>query len=184
MERVVAKLSPLAETDEQKDLLSQELRRYQAGYINRLHAYLQSRTRVMSPMITGPARFPVDRNRKAAREADRRGDEISDWSAAALDAIRKSLIKTRTPEQASDAEFRRLKRRIDGNIATLLQIQNGSPFNAQAFKDSIAGAIKRSADAGNIEAARRATEYLRDAQKVLGRPAFTDRHGVWKYAED
>src|SRR5690242_20605445 len=57
-----AVLWPFARTEEQKAILAAEMERYREGYRSRMMAYLGSHANVISPMITGPARFPTARN--------------------------------------------------------------------------------------------------------------------------
>lgn len=68
-----------------------ELERYRDGYIKRYCAWLQARTRVMSPMITGPANFPWARNEKAQSTEQRRLGELIEWSKKAVDRIERNL---------------------------------------------------------------------------------------------
>src|SRR5690606_30765641 len=56
-----------------------EFEKLRDGYRRRYEAYLAARSRIMSPMIVGPARFPVERNRKRMDAADKRADEANDF---------------------------------------------------------------------------------------------------------
>jgi hypothetical protein len=58
-----------------------EFEKLRDGYASRVNAYLAAHSRVMSSMIAGPARFPVESNRKKSETADRRGQEAQDWLA-------------------------------------------------------------------------------------------------------
>lgn len=48
-------------------------------YASMTNAYLAAHSRVMSSMITGPARFPVESNRKKIDTADNRANEANDY---------------------------------------------------------------------------------------------------------
>jgi len=67
-------------------------------------ALQQARGRTISPMIVGPARFPVDRNRKAMATEDKRRTEYLDFSAsveariAKRDAPPSSVITSDDPQ--------------------------------------------------------------------------------------
>lgn len=54
-----------------------------AGYARRWSAYQAAGARTMSWMVTGPARFPVDRNRKRMDTEHKRLNELVDWWKAA-----------------------------------------------------------------------------------------------------
>jgi hypothetical protein len=58
-----------------------EFEKLRDGYAGRVNAYLAAHSRVMSSMIAGPARFPVESNRKKSETADRRAQEAQDWLA-------------------------------------------------------------------------------------------------------
>lgn len=56
-----------------------QLERYKAGYIKHLSAWLASHSNVMSSMITGPANFPVAKNRKRSDWADNHYNVFRLW---------------------------------------------------------------------------------------------------------
>lgn len=74
-----------------------------ARYTALTRAYLSAHGRVMSSMITGPARFPVESNRKKSDTADKRAQEASEY----LGKARTRLLKV-------------LRGRIDNSLAAQL----------------------------------------------------------------
>lgn len=56
---------------------------FAAEYAGRLSAVWAARARVMSPMITGPANFPVARNQKRMASEEKRSREFAEFIAAA-----------------------------------------------------------------------------------------------------
>jgi len=175
------RMRPLATTPEQQELLKTEMERYKENYINKYTAYLNAKSRTMSPMITGPAKFPTARNEKAMRTEAKRREEFLEWNKKAVDAIEKKL-KADDPVPA-DREFKRLKNRVDQTIATLKDIEEGAAYDASTFKSNLAGVLRRSADAGNVTAVRQALDHLKEKQGLLKRPVFTDRHAIWNYPD-
>jgi conjugative element/phage-associated large polyvalent protein/ParB-like nuclease family protein len=103
MEAAHERLAPLADTPEKRALLASELEGYRGGYLKRLRAYLEAHSRTASPMITGPANFPVERNRKAGNVADKRAGEFSEYQTRAVAAIAKKLT---TEQRAAELEAR------------------------------------------------------------------------------
>ena len=106
MQSVYDKLAPLAKTPEQQDILKEELERYRQGYLKRMEAILSAKSKTMSPMITGRAKFPTARNQKWLNIEMKRINEMQEWKKKAQNAIKKKLTKARTPEHAGDAEYR------------------------------------------------------------------------------
>src|SRR5690606_20702504 len=78
-------------TEEQRRVLIDELERYRRGYVERELELLQATSRTASPMVTGPARFPVDRNRKALERVQRLTREFIQWRDRAIDAMRRKI---------------------------------------------------------------------------------------------
>jgi hypothetical protein len=106
-------LARLATTDDKRATLAEEFERYRAGYRARRPAYLHSRARCLSPMITGPSGFPVARNQKHNRWADNRLQQLCDYREWALAAIRKKLTLELAPIMAGDADAcERLREKI------------------------------------------------------------------------
>lgn len=54
----------------------EDFERFREGLKKRFIAYLSAKGRVMSPMITGPANFPVRRNEKANQSERNRSDDL------------------------------------------------------------------------------------------------------------
>jgi len=76
-------------TDANRDEMAADLEQYRVGYVQRLHAYWQSHSRVMSTMITGPANFPTRSNLKRRDSADKRCSEWLDWDKKVLARLRR-----------------------------------------------------------------------------------------------
>lgn len=180
MEDLYRKLEPLAKTPEQRAILEEEIERYRQNYIGRLHEWLRVHAQLISPMISGPARFPVERQRRLNERERRVVEEFLEWQKRAQDAIRRRLLEARTPDQVVDDEFERLKREIDRVAVVLREIdEENAPWDRQAFVNSLAGRIRRSADSGNIEAVQRALDYIRQVQANMRKPIFTERNSIW-----
>ena len=64
-----------------------------AGYARRWAAYQAAGARTMNWMVTGPARFPVDRNRKRMDTEHKRLEELIDWwKAAPAQAVKRARL--------------------------------------------------------------------------------------------
>ncbi len=113
-------LSKLANSDEKQALMSDHFRRYRAGYRVRTLAFLAARSRIVSPMIVGPARFPVARMQKLNNVADKRRSELVEFRERALVAIRRALQPELRPIMAGDSDA---LERLRDKIAEAEQLQ-------------------------------------------------------------
>ena len=101
-ERVRDRLEPLAKTPEQQAALAVELERFRKGLIDKYRAFFSAHSSVASPMVTGPARFPVERNAKRMRSADARRAEITELATKAEASIRRNLFPSEASSISSD----------------------------------------------------------------------------------
>lgn len=69
-------LNALVTNTTQRKILDTRFEEFRKGLINKYNAYISAKSRTASPMITGPARFPVERNRKAMESEMKRYDEL------------------------------------------------------------------------------------------------------------
>lgn len=182
--RLYAELWPLARTDAQRAVLADQMARFRDGYIRHLSAYLASHAHVASPMITGPAKFPVARNEKRGRAADNKLAELIAWDARARAAIRKAVLASRTDDEKQGAEWAALRRRIAGCLETIGKIDAGAEFyDRSAFVNSIAGRVERLAAAGAVDLVDRALAFVGDHNARVDKPAITPRHRFWTFGD-
>jgi hypothetical protein len=144
-------LSAHASTDEKRALLETEFARYRAGYRERVLDYLRSRSRCLSPMITGPSNFPLRRNQKRNAVADRRLSDLLGYRESALEAIRRKLHPEWRPIMAGDADA---LPRLETKLAKLEK--------AQADMRAVNAAMRRHAKAGPMAQARAMIEACPD----------------------
>lgn len=75
-----------------------ELTRYQSNYERYFISWLSAKSRCISSMITGPARFPVARAEKANRNEHNKHEEFRQWREKAIKAVTRSVQPEKTPE--------------------------------------------------------------------------------------
>ncbi len=85
------KLAAVADTDDRLAEAEAQSERYRENYIKRLSAVWSTRSRMMSTMIAGPARFPVTRQEKICRAYENKAKELYDWQDRALAAAIKAI---------------------------------------------------------------------------------------------
>lgn len=86
-EELTADLSELTN----KGATAETLSKYEKRYISLLRKYWGSHSNVASVIITGPAKFPIERNRKRSDWAYNHYSTFRQWREKALKAIAKSL---------------------------------------------------------------------------------------------
>lgn len=106
-------LKKCADTEEKQAQLEEEFARYREGYKARTLAWLHSKSRIVSTMIAGPARFPVRQMEKRNETEHRRLTELLEFRERALEAIRKKLNPGLRPIMAGDDDaVERLQQKI------------------------------------------------------------------------
>lgn len=154
------------------DLLPAEFARYVSGYSARLSAYLASASRCASSMITGPARFPVERMRKRADVAHKRMQELTEYRERALAAMRRTLRPELRPVMSGDADA---PQRLAAKIAEAEREQ-------QTMRDANAAIRKHKAAGPEAQcAALMALGFPATAAAQLLKPDFAGRVGFADY---
>lgn len=151
-------LSRLATTDDKRAELTAQFERYRAGYRRRFLAYLAARSRCASAMITGPANFPVERNRKANVRADKHSSDLEEYRKRALWAIQKALTPELAPIMSGDADAAdRLRAKIADAKASQERMRAANAAIRKLSKAGEAAQIAALVELGFSEALARET---------------------------
>ncbi len=113
-------MAPLADTDQKRADLVEELNRYKKEYLSRYRAMLNARAGMMSPMVAGPAKFPERSQRKKSSAYEKKASDFEDWQKKARGAIRRKLQPEKAPVRATDADA---AERLEAKIAEREQTQ-------------------------------------------------------------
>lgn len=89
---------------------------YKDKYLAHLRKWTAAKSRTMSSMITGPANFPAERNRKAFERERRAWQEFQAWRERYFK--RANRVPTKTPEEEIDDALIRLEK--ERNAHTLM----------------------------------------------------------------
>ena len=98
--------APYVTADNREEMAS-DLELYRQRYVQKLTAYLQAYSRVISVLVTGGANFPARRNEKNGHIADRRRDEFLEFRAKAKARLRRKYdprIIANAPISSDDDE--------------------------------------------------------------------------------
>lgn len=162
-----AQMKALVTTPEQKELLLSEMDQYKQNFLRGTLAILHVKSRCASPMITGPANFPVARNEKNNRVLMKRIDDFLEWDQKAKSSIEKKILALRPDEEKHNEALENLKKEL-------------IYFHAHNFPVHAAGMIQRKANRGDIELAKEALNFVKT---LPGKPLFSSRNKVWKILE-
>lgn len=102
VEEFAAMCERIAETPDQVTKAIEEVERFRLGYIKHRTTIWAASSRCASPMITGPANFPVEKNRKRLDTHERRSREFWAWMDKARKAARRNIAKIAEPSREVD----------------------------------------------------------------------------------
>lgn len=119
------------------DKLEEAFARYRAGYASRYSAWLNSHSRCISWMITGPSGFPTARAKKWNEAAHKRMGEAIDYRERVKRKILRELRPDLRPIMAGDAD-----------AIERLAIELASLERSQALMKAANAAIRKHAKAG------------------------------------
>ena len=181
LERARSEIMGLAKSEQQRTVAEAELARFEEGFTKRFIDWLNARTRIVSPMIAGPARFPVARMEKLNAIEHKRSTELWEFYEKALRAMRKRVERAQTPEQATERQVQALVREAKELLGFAQKYFAGeTPFSLQLMKASFVGKVERAAGRGEVQAVKAALAIIEEGQAKLPKPIFTTRHSVWK----
>lgn len=161
----------------------EERERYISKYKEWVKTLFDKHSRIMSSMITGPARFPTRRNEKMNNYYENAVSEFRAWREKALKAIARRIEDAKPEEQKADEEWTRLKRSIYSSASTIKGINDGTErgYNKALFVSSIYGKVETYAKRGDVIIVEKALAYVRELNKQSS--IITERHKFFKLAE-
>ena len=161
----------------------EERERYISKYKEWVKTLFDKHSRIMSSMITGPARFPTRRNEKMNNYYENAVSEFRAWREKALKAIARRIEDAKPEEQKADEEWTRLKRSIYSSASTIKGINDGTErgYNKALFVSSIYGKVETYAKRGDVIIVEKALAYVRELNNQSS--IITERHKFFKLAE-
>lgn len=144
-----------------------EKEHYITKYKDWVRTLFNKHSRIMSAMITGPARFHTRRNEKANNSYDAAFKEFRECREKALKAIARRIEEAKPAEQKEAEEWERVQNMIDNNFL---------PTNLYNKLETIARN-------GKVELINKAIDYIKELNEKRTRPIFTSRHKFWKLSE-
>lgn len=182
---------------EYSELLTEDLKQfsddetkqiYKDRFISKLLAYLDAKSRTASPMITGPARFPVERNRKALESEIKRGQEFEEFRTNFLKRYEKQQRAAVDPAEAKAEVHEKRKKNIIENMLFIKAIDDGEQrgFNRSLFINGITNlCIKTIAKEGNVKRSEDILNLIKEHNNgpEYIKPIFTAKHKIFTLLE-
>lgn len=168
-----------------KTIPGEEHERYVARFREWVRTLFEKHSRILSVMVTGPARFPTSRNAKANNSYDNAVNEFEEWRKRVPKAIARRMEEAKPEEQKREEEWLRLKRDITDTASTLKAIDTGENRYSYRplFVSGLYGKLERIANNGKADLIQKATEYIKELNETLPKPIFTARHKFWNLSE-
>lgn len=184
MTAFLAELYADAKTPTERAVVEAEFSRYKTNYKLLFLKYLLSLSKTASPGITGPANFPVAKNRKANDAAEKHLANFIKWRDAAKVAARKAVFEAKPDADKLEKEWEEFGAELRSSLDAVARIDGGEKgMSRNLFVVSITGRIERAAKNGKAEIVRRALNLIREYNASHEKPVVTDRSRVWKLAQ-
>lgn len=182
LQKDFAELSKLATSERQITVLNEQFEAYQQRYKAMFEAYLRAKSLTISPMITGPARFPVDRNNKRMESERKRWDEFHDWQNKAFKSIVNKIKDARTPEQLQSDTYetnnKAMEYLLEESLSVIACIGGQSPYSPALLKAALERKILNFAKNNPELALRVVNEINLMCQEKFKKDVFTSKHPI------
>jgi len=184
---IVKDYSEILEEDLNKIADTETKQIYKDRFISKLLAWLDAKSRTVSVMITGPARFPTSRNEKALNSEMKRSQEFTDFRENFFKRLKKQELANRTPEERLADTLKAIRNNIESSFVTIYEIDNG--INTYTVRSlivaNLTNRIKTIAKNGNRELSQKVLELIKELNEQYGtkKPILTSRSSVWKLLE-
>jgi hypothetical protein len=157
---------------------------YKARFIKYLNAYISARSRIISPMISGPSNFPTRRMKKYNNWEDNAYKAFSEFREKAIAGIKKQIERDKPEEQKQDEAWKSIEKSILSSAATIIAIDNGeSCYTRSLFVNSITGLIKRMAANGQTGHVKKAIDLIRLLNGKYEKPIITEKNSIFSLLE-
>lgn len=157
---------------------------YKSRFIKFFSAWLASRSRIVSPMVSGPSNFPTHRMKKYGNWEDNAYKRFSEFREKALTGIKKQIERDKPQEQKTEEAWKGIEKEILRTAGIITAIDNGTErgLARPLFVSSLTGFIKRIAANGQTEHVKRAIELIRQINST-GKPIITEKNSIFSLIE-
>ena len=167
-----------AATDEQKQ-------RYIEGFKSKFSNWISAKSRCASSMITGPANFPVEKNRRANELEQRRGEELEEFRSKAVKSILKGIENSRPQNEKDAEEWERLENGLLSSAATVVNYDLGidQRYTRALFVNSIVKRVETLANNGRVDLVERSLNLITKLNEQNKKPIISEKHKFWGFLD-
>jgi len=164
---------------------SDEIEYYISRFRGKFSLWISSKSRCASSMITGPANFPVEKNRRAMDLEHRRGIELDEFREKTIKRTLKAIDNRRPQEEKDNEIWDKLEKNIRLNAKTINNYDAGidRKYTRALFVNGIVKPIETHAKNGNVELVKKALELITEINEASDKHIITKNHKVWKMAD-
>jgi len=157
---------------------------YKQRFIKFFTAWLSSRSRIVSSMISGGSNFPVRRMQKYNNWEDNAYNRFSEFREKALTGIKKQIQRDRPEEVKRDERWQSIEKEILRTAGIIAGIDNGTErgLARPLFVSSLTGFIKRMVANGQTEHVKKAIELIRQINST-GKLIVTEKNSIFSLVE-
>jgi len=151
---------------------------YEVRFRKHLTGYMNAKSRIMSPMITGSSNFPVTRMKKLCRYEDSAYKNFNNFRNKALKGIQRQ-IKRDKPIGADEA-WQSIRKSIISSAATIIAIDAGEKgWRRPLFVNSITGLVKRIAKNGQVDHYQKSLALIRELNAKYKKPLIAEKNAIF-----
>ncbi len=137
---------------------------YYEKFKSRVGILFFKQSSILSPMITGPARFNNRRNTSANNAYERAVEDFDRWRMGYAKSIARSIEAAKSPEQRASEELECFKKELLPTMTSIVEIDEGRArgYNRALFVSSLYGKIERKAYNGQSGMVVAALDYIKE----------------------
>lgn len=159
---------------------------YKQRFIKYLNAWLCSKGRIVSPMISGPSNFPVRRMEKYRNWERNASEKFTEFRYKAKAGILKQIQRDKPAEVKANELWQKIEANIMEHAEIIKAIDNGTEkrYSRQLMVKAMTGSVKTIAKNGNPEHVRKAIELVNQINSTLTKPILKANNSFFGLVEE
>ncbi len=168
--------------DMQQSVFIERFKKYKEFYLSSQLSILDAKSQTASIMITGGSNFDASRNKRKLDIERGRYEDFLLKQEKFLRNTRKMINDAMIEDERERKEWLYARKFIDERIGTIIMHDSGDIRVLRShYVNLISGYIERLARNGKAELVKNLLDYIRNLNKEIKKPIFTNRHKVWKF---